>query len=158
MDGRNRLDAMEVAGFTLVRGGELDPTLGHKTLGLEPLNGALAELELDKDADVYAFVISRNIHRRHLTAKQKRKLIAKLIKATPEKSNRQIAEQVKTDHKTVGTVRGELEGRGEIPHVEARTDTKGRKQPARKPPAKKKPSKAAKVPRPRALRLRNEQN
>jgi hypothetical protein len=36
------------------------------------------------------------------------------------------------DHKTVGAVRGELEGRGEIPHVEAQADTLGRQQPARR--------------------------
>jgi hypothetical protein len=82
--------------------------------------------------DPRAYVISANIHRRHLTAEDKRDLIAKLIKAQPEKSNRQIAKTVKVDHKTVGAARAELEGRGEIPHVEERTDTKGRKQPAKK--------------------------
>src|SRR5262249_46004468 len=35
-------------------------------------------------------------------------------------------------HSTVGSVRASLEGRGEISHVETRTDTKGRKQPGRK--------------------------
>ena len=44
----------------------------------------------------------------------------------------QIAKQTRADHKTVGTVRAELEGRGEIPHVAKVTDTKGRKQPVRK--------------------------
>src|SRR6516162_2430837 len=81
-----------------------------------------------------AYVISKNIHRRHLTTEQKRELIAKLIKAQPEKSNRQIAAAAKVDHKTVGAARADLERRGEIPHVEGRTDTKGRKQPARKQP------------------------
>jgi len=84
--------------------------------------------------DPAAYVISANIHRRHLTAKRKRDLIAKLTVATPEKSDRQIAETVKVDHKTVGAVRAQQEARGEIPHVKTRTDTKGRKQPARKPP------------------------
>jgi hypothetical protein len=73
-----------------------------------------------------------NISRRHLTAEQKRDLIAKLLKANPEQSNRTIAKQVKADHKTVGSVRTELEGRGEVPHVETRTDSKGRKQPAKR--------------------------
>jgi len=132
VDGRNRLDAMERAGFALIRDGKLGPALGHKALGLEPLTGAYAEL--DDDVDVYAFVVSRNFHRRHLTAKQKRKLIAKLIKATPEKSDRQIAETVKGDHKTVGSVRTEMERRGEIPHVVERKDSKGRSQPALKSP------------------------
>ena len=51
----------------------------------------------------YAYVTSANIHRRHLTAEQKRELIAKLIEADPTKSNRQIAKTVKVDHKTVAS-------------------------------------------------------
>jgi hypothetical protein len=50
-----------------------------------------------------------------------------LIKAQPEKSDRQIAEQAEVDHKTVAAARQEKEARGEIPHVEVRSDTKGRK-------------------------------
>jgi hypothetical protein len=50
----------------------------------------------------------------------------------PGKPDRQIAEGLGVDHKTVGAVREGLEERGEIPHVETRRDTKGRKQPARK--------------------------
>jgi hypothetical protein len=55
-----------------------------------------------------------------------------LIKAQPEKSDRQIADTVKVDHKTVGAVRAEQEARGEIPHVETRTDSMGRQQPAKR--------------------------
>jgi hypothetical protein len=93
--------------------------------------------------DPYEFVISANIHRRHLTAEQRRDLIAKLIKAQPDKSNRQIAEMAKASHHTVGAQRAEMESRGQIAHVETRTDTKGRKQPTTKPP-KTKPVAAAK--------------
>jgi len=89
-------------------------------------------IALDRSVDPYAFVISANIHRRHLTGEQKHELIAKLIETDPTKSNRQIAKTVKVDHKTVASVRAEKEGRGEIPHVETRIDSKGRKQPARK--------------------------
>ena len=78
-------------------------------------------------------MLSANIHRRHLTSEQRRELIAKLLKAQPDKSNRAIAKQTKADDKTVGKVRRELEGRAEIPHVDAVEDTKGRKQPTRKP-------------------------
>jgi hypothetical protein len=70
---------------------------------------------------------------RHLTAEQKRDLIAKLIKATPEKSNRQIAETVKVSPTTVGTVRAELEATGDVSKLDTRTDSQGREQPARKP-------------------------
>jgi hypothetical protein len=84
------------------------------------------------DAAATAYVISANIHRRHLTTAQKRDLIAKLIKAEPEKSNNAIAKQARVDDKTVGKVRQGMEARSEIPNVESRNDTKGRKQPARK--------------------------
>jgi hypothetical protein len=82
--------------------------------------------------DPAGFVLSANIHRRHLDAKQKRDVIAKLIKAQPEKSDRQIGKQAKVDGKTVAEVRQGMEARAEIPHVETRTDTKGRKQRAKK--------------------------
>jgi hypothetical protein len=83
-------------------------------------------------AEATTFVISANIHRRHLTIEQRRNLIGKLLKTHPEQSDRQIAETAKTDHKTVAAVRRQAEGRGEIPHVKKRTDRKGRKQPAAK--------------------------
>ena len=44
--------------------------------------------EIDAETDPYAYVLSANVHRRHLTAEQKRELIAKVLKAQPEKSNR----------------------------------------------------------------------
>ena len=74
---------------------------------------------LDKSVDPYAYVISANIHRRHLTAEQKRELIAKLIKATPEKSDRQIAETVKASPTTVGTVRAGMEAKGEVSKLDS---------------------------------------
>jgi len=149
IDGRNRLDAMEAVGFTLVRDGKLDPTLGHKALGLEPLTG-VAYAELDDDVDVYAFVVSRNIHRRHLTAEKKRELIAKLIKATPEKSDLQIAETVKASPTTVGTVRAKMESSGDVFKLDTRQDTKGRKQPAKRAraPRSEKPPPPAPPPAP----------
>jgi hypothetical protein len=109
LDGRNRYRACLAAGFEpAVRNG--DHHIG----------------------DPAGFVISRNIHRRHLTAKQRRELIAKLLKATPEKSDRQIAEMVKASPTTVGTVRTTMEAEGEVSNLDTRTDAKGVKQPARK--------------------------
>jgi len=82
--------------------------------------------------DPAAYVISANIHRRHLTAEQKRELIATVIKATPDKSDRQIAETVKASPTTVGTVRAEIEATGDVSRLDTRTDSRGRQQPARK--------------------------
>jgi hypothetical protein len=142
LDGRNRLDALERLGCQIVGewGLELEASLGVDYTWPIYGKGGLAESDgfcesgYDGNCDPYAFVISANIHRRHLTAEQKRELIAKLIKATPEKSNRQIAETVKVDHKTVASVRAEKEATGEIPQLTKTVgkDGKARQQPARK--------------------------
>jgi len=161
LDGISRLDSMEEADFPLVRDGKLDKTLGHAALGLKPLtDGAYAEL--DPGIDPYDFVVSRNILRRHLNAKQRRELIAKLLKADASKSDRQIGEMIKADHKTVGAVRAEKEATGEISPVEKRVgkDRKARKQPVKKATTAKSPraaqrkateaeTKAARKPKPR---------
>jgi len=115
LDGRNRYRACLAAG--------IDP---HNRL--TPF--------VDDDNAARAFVISKNIRRRHLTAEQKRDLIAKLIAAQPEKSDRQIAATAKASPTYVGKVRGEMEARGDVSTVDTRTDTKGRKQPAKKAKAK----------------------
>ena len=122
LDGRHRYTACLTA--------EVKPRTvdGDKYLGIE------------NHADAVAYVISANIHRRHLTPEQKRDLIAKLIQAQPEKSDRQIGEMIKADHKTVGAVRAQKEATGEISPVEKRVGKDGR---ARKQPAKKKTSEKA---------------
>jgi hypothetical protein len=107
LDGRNRYRACLAAGFEpAVRNG--DNWIG----------------------DPASFVISRNIRRRHLTAEQKRDLIAKLLKRDPSKSDRQIAETVKASPTFVGKVRAEGEATGDVSTVDTRTDTRGRHQPA----------------------------
>jgi hypothetical protein len=132
LDGRNRLDAMELVGISFkvaLENGQCwlqIPGLGQQVYP------ALKVADGGAYADPYAYVLSANIHRRHLTTEQKRDLIAKVLKAQPEKSDRQIATAAKTDHKTVASVRAEQEARGEIPHVSTRTDTKGRQQPAKR--------------------------
>ena len=47
-------------------------------------------------------------------------------------SDREIARRCGVHHETVGSVRAELVGRGEIRHVDTRTDSAGRQQPAAK--------------------------
>jgi hypothetical protein len=82
-------------------------------------------------------VLSANVHRRHLNSEQKRAALSAYLKADPTVSDRTVAKDLGVDHKTAAKVRDNLEGRGEIPHAEKRTDSKGRQQPAKKPPAKK---------------------
>jgi ParB-like chromosome segregation protein Spo0J len=93
--------------------------------------------QLPPEMNPEAFVIGANIHRRHLTAEQKRDLIAKLIKADPAKSDRQIAEAAKVDHKTVGAVRKDGEATGEIPQLENRQGKDGKTRKAKTGKAKK---------------------
>jgi hypothetical protein len=149
LDGRSRLDAIEIELGGPVRvtsrtfrgrtvwGLEADdngcPTFVANLLGNENCSlDARAVIVLDPGIDPYAYAISANIHRRHLTAGQKREAIANLLKADPTRSDRQIAEVMKVDHKTVAPVRAEQEARGEIPHVTIRTDSRGRQQLAQR--------------------------
>jgi hypothetical protein len=119
LDGRNRLDAMELVGLPVIE------QVGDK-LQLCPHSHVALEI------DPYAFVLSANLHRRHLTAEQKREIIAKVLKAQPEKSNRQIAKQVKADHKTVSSERKKLEATGELPQLDKTTGADGKARPAKK--------------------------
>jgi ParB-like chromosome segregation protein Spo0J len=137
LDGRNRLDAMERVGIEFVI---IATPPSTATLMGDVLNPAGKTATLVKDIDPYAFVVSTNVHRRHLTAERKRELIAGLLKATPEKSNRQIAETVKASPTTVGTVRAEMEAKGDVSKLDTRTDSKGRQQPATKGPQPEQPA------------------
>jgi hypothetical protein len=153
LDGRNRLDAMELVG--------LKPEFVSEekfcffTFDKEwEFSGAAQETAVyECEADPWAFVVSANINRRHLTAEKKRDVIADLLKAQPEKSNRQIAEQIKADHKTVASVRAEKEATGEIPQLEKTIgkDGKARKSTGEKSPVAKRDGKARTTPQPKPL-------
>jgi len=116
LDGRNRYRACLASGVQPYFQGEI-----------RKCNG---EVITDIVGDPLAYVISASIRRRHLTAEQRRELIAKLIKAQPEKSNRQIAEAAKASPTTVGTVRAKMEAAGDVSKLDTRTDSRGRGQPA----------------------------
>jgi len=124
LDGRNRLNAMELAGLTVIKS-----------------NGALAvQIEETETDDPAAYVISANIHRRHLSTGDRKRLLKELLRAHPEWSDRKIAKAAGVDHKTAAAKRAEAEASGEIPHHEDRTGANGVKQPASKPPADKAPA------------------
>lgn len=138
LDGRNRLDAMEAVGIRVVKDGELDvpPTLSCPSPIMrlyeksQPYSLAMKKLPPELRYDPWTYVVSANIHRRHLTAGQRRDLIATLIKQQPNKSDRQIAKDAKSNRTTVGQIRKGLEDAGTCQSVDTRTDTKGRQQPA----------------------------
>jgi ParB-like chromosome segregation protein Spo0J len=110
LDGRHRLKACALLG--------VDPRTPREFTGTEE--------------EARAFVISANLHRRHLKGEQKRELIARLVRATPEKSDRQIAQTVGASPTTVGDVRAQAEAAGDVSKLDTRKDSKGREQPAKK--------------------------
>ena len=137
LDGRNRLDGLEAVGASLVTNGKLD----HRALGsrreqevILRLYGLRVEHTAGKPpvitpgTDPYSYVVSTNINRRHLTADDKRRIIAALIKANPQKSDRQIAKLVDASPTTVGDERKKT-----CPDLDTSIDTKGRRQPRKKP-------------------------
>jgi hypothetical protein len=128
LDGRNRLDALVLIGS--LKAGKS----GKGLTGLRFTAGEQHQLYCNvQPGDPYEAVLSFNLHRRHLTAEQKREVIDKLLAAQPEKSDRQIAKETKTDHKTVGKRRAAQAANGEIPHKTERTEASGRKARVRKP-------------------------
>jgi ParB-like chromosome segregation protein Spo0J len=127
LDGRNRYRACIAAGVHLVT---------------DDIDGWID--------DPAAYVISANIHRRHLTPEQKRDLLVELVKASPEKSDRTLAKEAGTTHPTIAKARKQAEATGKALPVEKRTgaDGKARKQPARKQPERKKAGRKQSVPKP----------
>jgi hypothetical protein len=121
LDGRNRYRAL-------------------RTLGISP-EGIRDHYCVTKDCiDQHhggpaAYVISANIHRRHLKPEQKIEMLAKLVAAHPEKSDRALAKQAGVDHKTMAKARRKAEATGEASPVEKRVgaDGKARKQPVKAP-------------------------
>jgi len=132
LDGRNRLDALETAGYhfsfkAVDRGGRL-AWQAHKRDETVCL-----WVEVAYTSDPEGLVLALNVHRRHLNSEQKRDVIAKLIAADPSKSDRQIAETAKVSPTTVGTVRAKMEPTvqtGQLPKRVGK-DGKERKQPAK---------------------------
>jgi hypothetical protein len=114
IDGRNRLDALALLGIHV--GLEEVRSCGESRIRPEIRYCEAATKrsfmlgESPEISDLTAWIVAKNIRRRHLNAEQKRDIIAKLLKATPEKSNRAIAKTVNVDHKTVAAVRNEAEG------------------------------------------------
>jgi ParB-like chromosome segregation protein Spo0J len=88
LDGRNRYAAGKATGYKFT------------AANFKKFEGTPAEAE--------AFVISTNVHRRHLTNAQKQDFIRTMIEKYPGYSNRQIARICQLSHATVGQVRDKL--------------------------------------------------
>jgi len=148
IDGRNRLDiSAEIGALGVDRKDGEDRLVFVKAFGNTgwvPLKECdYREVEVWSEGvwgDPYALALSLNVHRRHLTAAQKDDLIAAVLKAKPETSNRQIGAITKSDKKKVAAVRTKLESTGEIPPVDKTVGADGR---ARRKPATR--TRAAKV-------------
>jgi phage N-6-adenine-methyltransferase len=119
LDGRSRLDAIEVAGLPI-----------QVFINSRP-NRTFFEV-VEEYVDPFDYVVSANMKRRHLTSEERDRIIGDLIKLNPTKSNRQIAKQTSVSPTTVGKVRDELERAGDV-STTGHVDTKGRVQPGHKP-------------------------
>lgn len=143
LDGRNRLDALVLLGRDILIMGE--PIFGTVFQEAKPKPDLL-----DPPFDPFAFVISKNIVRRHLnlTSEQKRELTIKVLKLDPGRSNREIAKMVHRDGKTVAKDRGKLEATAEIPQLTKTKGKDGKARPARRKTAAPKTAKKAPVTTP----------
>jgi hypothetical protein len=132
LDGISRLDAAALAGVLVI----LED--GQILIACDHYYGPVDQrcIGPNDGIDPYALVISLNIHRRHLDSQQKRDLIDRVLKATPEKTDRQIAKETKTSPTTVGRRRKRGEKTGEVSKVDTKTDKRGYKQPAHRPARK----------------------
>jgi hypothetical protein len=140
LDGRNRLDAIEAAGLCLVKSGKLDRecirsadwTVLYERVRRLAVVGGVRKTQDTPGTNPWDYALSANLHRRHLTLEQKRKLIAALIKQQPQKSDRQISKATGVSHPTVAKIRTKLEGAGDVEKITTSIDSQGRVQPKKK--------------------------
>ena len=125
LDGITRLDVIEIATGRPVIVGAPSITAGEDFLACNKV------IVLDGSVDPYAYVISANIRRRHLTTEQKRDLIAKLIKADRASPIGRSPSRRRPTTRRSHSQSGEGGSWGNSPRP-TRIDTKGRKQPAKR--------------------------
>lgn len=139
LDGRNRLDALALAGLLAVNvAGDLVTTKTWKNGNWHPACELIRREISLHNVDPYDLVLSLNAHRRHLTPADKDRVIDTILKGKPELSNRQVGKLAKADHHKVAGRRRKLEATGEASPVEKTVGADGKvrkSKPARKPNA-----------------------
>lgn len=102
--------------------------LGLDTVPITRLPGLSKDEEIER-------LLKLNTHRRHLSRAERRDLVRTLLERWPERSDRWLASLAGVHHETVGSVRTELEGTGEIRQLDERVgqDKKVRSVPKPKP-------------------------
>ena len=123
LEGRNRIKALERIG---IKNPYRAAPLGSFHLGVTKVAAFKRSGSLSLDdytitgrweawVNPEVYVLSANVHRRHLTPAQKREAIKRFINADPRASNRKVARTLKIDDKTVADVRSESAQNAEIP-------------------------------------------
>jgi hypothetical protein len=129
LDGRSRLDGMVHVGIKF----EVKVVDGHVVIDAPgyaiPAPNAIIP---DGNFNAYEFVLSTNLHRRHLKNEEKRAIIKKVICAHPTLADNAIAKIAGVNNKTVKTLRQELKANWEFPISDDRIEATGRKARGRK--------------------------
>ena len=86
------------------------------------------------EAEKRGMAFGLNLKRRHLNREQRLALIAESLKADPQLSNREHARRTGASDPTVGTVRREMEQRGEVQKFSTSIGGDGKSYPASQPP------------------------
>lgn len=125
LDGRNRLEAVELTIDDEGERRELVEAMLYLRVGL------IAPIQIYGDDDPYAYVVSANARRRHLTAEKKRQIIEALLRENPERSNRATADIVGVGHPLVAAVRDGMESTGRIFQFDKTVGADGKARPTR---------------------------
>ncbi len=93
-----------------------------------------AEVRKGTRQDALWFAVSANrTNGKRMTRQDVRHAIGIVLREFPDRSDREIGEQIGCDGKTVASVRSDMESGAEIPQVEKRTGADGKQYPATKP-------------------------
>jgi hypothetical protein len=122
LDGRNRLDACEAVGLAVIEDGQLAEFVRYEYR---------FEQGDYRRSDPYEFVISANLHRRHLTAEHRQKLCEDYIRLHASQSDRAIAADLKVSQPTISADRKRIAATDKDLSVEPR---KGRDGKTRRAP------------------------